>query len=234
MEPVSDMWLVVHVPKTAGTSFRQALEQYFGPDRVIRDYGRDAETTTKIVQDYLYRAEKPKSPAELVQAISDDSKKILVGHFPVRKYAGYFAPQNIICFVRDPLIRTCSEYLHRMRNSSFDGTFCDFISKPGIKNIQSRFLQGIPEESVIGLTEHYRESLIYINDFFKFKLNTLRRNVDRKGGGQKFAENLSKHELDLFYKLNEKDQKLYDNALHGFSALDIQKSTFGRFLSLLK
>ncbi len=227
------MWLVVHVPKTAGTSFRQALERYFGPDKVIRDYGRNAEATTDVVRDHLYSTGKPKPLSELVQVIADSSNKVLIGHFPVRKYANYFAPENIISFVRDPLTRTCSEYVHRMRNASFEGSFCDFMSEPGVKNIQSRFLEGIPEESMIGLTEQYCESLLYINESFQFKLNTLKRNVDRKGGGQKFAENLSRPERELFHKLNKEDLELYKCATQRFDSFDISPSTGLRFFKWL-
>ena len=227
------MWLVVHVPKTAGTSFRQALERYFGPDKVIRDYGRNAEATTDVVRNHLYSDGKQKPLNELIQVISNNSRKVLVGHFPVRKYISYFEPENIISFVRDPLTRTCSEYMHRMKNSSFEGTFCDFMREPSIRNIQSRFLEGIPEESMIGLTEHYRESLMYINASFQFKLSTLKRNVDRKGGGQKFVENLSKQELGLFHKLNKKDIELYKRVKQRFDALDIPKHSGNRFINWL-
>lgn len=224
------MWLVVHVPKTAGTSFRQALERYFGPDKVIRDYGHNEKATTEVVRNHLYSTERPKPISQLVQVISDSSKKVLVGHFPVSKYSDYFEPQNIISFMRDPLIRTCSEYMHRMRNASYEGSFCDFIREPGIENIQSRFLVGMPEESTIGLTEQYRESLMYINESFQFKLSTLKRNVDRKGGGQRFAESLLRHEMELFHELNKEDLELYERSTQRFDTLDIPKTKRMRFM----
>jgi len=218
------MWLVVHVPKTAGTSFRHALERYFGSKKIVCDYGYNEKATTGVVRDHLYSAGEPKPIGELVQTLSDGSSKVLVGHFPVRKYADYFVPQNIIGFMRDPLIRTCSEYMHRIRNASYDGSFSDFMREPSIKNIQTRFLVGMPEEAMIGLTEQYHESLLYINQSFQFKLSTLKRNVDRKGGGQKFAESLSRHELELFHELNMEDIELYKRATQRFDTLDIPRT----------
>ena len=49
----SDMWLVVHVPKTAGTSFRWALDKCFGESNVVRDYGRKADATSDVVRERL-------------------------------------------------------------------------------------------------------------------------------------------------------------------------------------
>lgn len=234
MQPISNMWLVVHVPKTAGTSFRKALEKYFGTTRVIRDYGKIAEATTEVVRQQLYNNASLKQPDELIEVISKGSAKVLVGHFPVRKYARYFRPENIIAFVRDPLVRTCSEYLHRMRNSSYEGSFSDFMGEPSIGNIQSRFLQDIPENSFIGVTEQYRESVAYVNGTFQLKLRTLNKNTDRKGGGRKFADNLSKHEVDQFYKLNQEDLELYCTAVQKFAGLDIPESSGAALLRWLK
>jgi len=228
------MWLVVHVPKTAGTSFRHALEQFFGPDNVILDYGRNAAATTEIVRNHLYKPAQAKPLNELVQELSGRSKKVLIGHFPVSKYVDFFEPKNIISFVRDPLIRTCSEYMHRRRNASFEGSFCDFISASNMINIQSRFLQGIPVESVVGLTEQYCESLMYINEAFQLELRVMKRNVGKKGGGQKFAENLSNHELEFFRELNEKDLKLYLCATQRFNALKRPKSKGNQLMNWWK
>ena len=234
MHPISDMWLVVHVPKTGGTSFRQALEKYFGPTRVIRDYGPNAEATTEVVREHLYNDAGSKSLDELVEAISNSPAKVLVGHFPVSKFARYFQPENIITFVRDPLVRTCSEYMHRMRNGSYEGSFSDFMAESSIRNIQTRFLQDVPEESFVGVTEKYRESLAYINDAFQLRLAALKRNVDKKGGGQKFADNISNNELELFGELNKMDLALYKNATQRFDTLDIPEVSSSRLINWLK
>ncbi len=234
MKPISHMWLVVHVPKTAGTSFRQALERHFGVDRVIRDYGPNADATTDVVRRHLYSNDRAGRPDKLVEEICRSPAKVLVGHFSLQKYAKYFEPENIITFMREPLVRTCSEYLHRVKNETYDGSFRDFISKPTLRNVQSRILRGIPESSVMGLTEQYRSSLRYINKLYGFKLGVLKTNVHNGGGGLTFAKNLSGYELDLFHSLNEDDLMLYKSTVQRFSCLDIPKTKSTQFLDLLK
>lgn len=219
------MWLVVHTPKTAGTSLRWALEKYFGKSKIIRDYGPHSDATSKVVREYLYSGVKPKGTEELVTEISSDTKRILLGHFPLQKYADFFDAQHIIAFVREPLVRMCSEFLHRAQNKTFDGSFAAYLQKPGNQNLQSRFLNGISEETFIGVTEKYHESLQYINRTTQWELLTQKKNTGQHGGGWEFADNLSVPELDLFYKMNTEDVELYQTATRRFAALKIPGPT---------
>jgi len=231
MKLTSDMLLVVHVPKTAGTSFRRALEKSFGEKDVIRDYGVNANATTDAVRSHLY-SDANVSPEALVRSLSDGGAKVLIGHFPVKKYLSYFEPNNIIAFVRDPLERACSEYLHLVRHRAYVGSFDEFIKKGNIINLQSRLLQNIPKEAIIGITEHYTESLIYLNAVMGLGLRELKANTDKLGGGSEFAKKLSQSQLNQFYKLNQKDIDLYEKCSSRFSAREIpevKKSRFGKW-----
>ena len=118
------------------------------------------------------------------------------------------------------MIRTCSEYVHRINNRTFEGSFTDFLQKPVNQNLQSRFLNGISERSFIGIAEQYRTSLKLINATTQWRLLYRRKNVGYGGGGQKLAEKLTTQELDLFYKLNQKDIKIYEEAKQRFNARD--------------
>ena len=213
------MWLVVHTPKTAGTSLRWALEKYFGKSNIIRDYGPHSNVTADIVREHLYGGDELKGPESLVAEISSQKKKVLIGHFPLQRYAGCFEAQNIITFVRDPLVRMCSEYLHRIKDKSFAGSFSEFLQRPAYQNLQSRFLQGVSEGTFIGITEKYSESLQHINHIAQWNLSTRKKNVGRRGGGRRFAEKLSVQESDLFYRMNAKDLELYRFATQRFSVL---------------
>jgi len=217
----NEIWLVIHTPKTAGTSLRWALEKHFGKSKVIRDYGPDSVVTSDVVRNHLYRGDEPKGSECLVKEISNEEKKVLIGHFPLQKYVRYFEARNIITFVRDPLVRMCSEYRHRNKNGSFTGTFSEFLQRPAYQNLQSRLLAGISEESFIGVTENYCESLQYLNHVNGWDLSTRKKNVGRRGGGGKFANNLPVHELDLFYRMNAEDVDLYQFATQRFAALEI-------------
>jgi len=213
------MWLVVHTPKTAGTSLRWALEKYFGKSNIIRDYGPHSSVTDDVVREHLYSGDESKGPESLAAEVFSKKKKVLIGHFPLQRYADCFEAKNIITFVRDPLVRMCSEYLHRAKNRSFTGSFSEFLQRPAYQNPQSRFLAGISENTFIGITEKYPESLQHINRIAHWALSARKKNVGRRGGGQKFAENLSVHELDLFYKMNGDDVDLYQLATRRFAAL---------------
>jgi hypothetical protein len=218
-----EMWLVIHTPKTAGTSLRVALEKYFGASSVIRDYGPHSLVTDAVVQEHLYSGDESKGPESLVAEISSRKKKVLIGHFPLSRYADYFDKKNIITFVRDPLVRMCSEYLHRVKNKSFTGSFSEFLQKPVYQNLQSRFLKGVSEDTFIGITEQYTESLQNINRIAQWGLSTRKKNVGRRGGGQKFAENLSVQESGLFYRMNAEDVELYQFVKRRFLHLEAER-----------
>lgn len=215
----TDMWLVVHTPKTAGTSLRWALEKHFGKSQVILDYGPHSDVTSDVVRKHLYNEDDSKGPQSLVEEISNNGNKVLVGHFPLQRYGNCFEAKNIITFVRDPLVRTCSEYLHRTNNKTFTGTFSEFVKRPGYRNLQSRFLKGSSEDVFIGVTEYYAESLQRINRMTSWNLKTGKKNMGRRGGGQKFVEKLSEHERHLFYRMNKQDEALYQLAIRRFATL---------------
>jgi hypothetical protein len=212
----TDMWLVVHTPKTAGTSLRWALEKQFGKSKIIRDYGPHSDTTTDVVRKHLYNGDDSKDPQSLFAEISGDTYKVLIGHFPLQRYSDYFKAKKIITFVRDPLVRMCSEYLHRVKNKSFTGTFSEFLQRPVYRNLQSRFLKGVSDDTFIGVTEKYAESLQRINHITRWNLSVRKKNVGRRGGGQKLAGKLSAHHLDLFDKMNAEDKGLYQFATRRF------------------
>ena len=210
------MWLVIHIPKTAGTSFRWALEKQFGKSQVIWDYGPASKDTSTIVRKHMYDEVSDSKPEALINEMTNIGSKVLIGHVPLQKYADYFQPQNIITFVRNPLIRVCSEYLHRMNNATFSGSFSDFLNRPGYQNLQSRFLHGSSALTFIGITEQYRDSLECLNRVFDWSLKPRKKNVARFKGGQRFAANLSEQELELFYESNKLDMSIYQEAEQAF------------------
>ena len=222
------MLLVVHVPKTAGTSLRRALDKTFGVEYVIRDYGGHEKATSDIVRSHLYSNEMSDTTS-LMRSMSRTEAKVLIGHFPAKKYASFFKPEHVIVFVRDPLERACSEFLHWVRHHSYQATFEQFIQQKDISNIQSKLLRAIPEQAIIGITERYAESLRYINYVLGIGLKELKKNTGKSGGGREFASKLSQAQLDLFYELNRKDIEFYDGCLQQFSLLDIPEAPKPRF-----
>ena len=216
MSSTSNLLLVVHVPKTAGTSFRHALVKCFGRSKVICDYGPKANRTSDIVRECEYGLGNIQSGNIVARAVSAKAKA-LTGHFPVEKYARYFDQENIISFAREPLERTCSEYIHRVTHADYRESFDQFIEQPSIMNMQARYLQHVPESAFIGLTARYSESLKYINRTFGLKLREFQKNIRENGGGLGLMNNLSEDQIDRFYSLNAKDVELYNGIVEQFA-----------------
>jgi hypothetical protein len=211
------MLLVVHVPKTAGTSLRIALEAEFGFERVARDYGGQSEETSRLVREQLYSDSARKDVPGLIAQLRDSGYQALMGHFLLKRYSACFEPGEMLAFIRDPLVRACSEWLHRTRHGTFTGSFQEFLSMPQFQNVQARHLEGRPEGMFIGLTERYREALERINARFGLQLTAKTRNRDWSGGGKRLAGKLEPGLIEQFEALNQEDLRLYREVEAAFS-----------------
>jgi len=208
--------LVVHIPKTAGTSLRQALVAQFGKRRVTCDYGAESKATSREIMTRLYASGADRDIPALVAQLRASGCEALVGHFPVAKYAGCFKPEQIVALMREPLARMASEYLHRHRQGRYEGTFSEFIEEPWFRNMQSGMLQDRPERMFVGLAEQYRESLDLINQRFGLNLAHKKKNQGPKGGGLRIARELRPDVVERFYALNQADVALYRDARADF------------------
>jgi hypothetical protein len=91
-------WVSYHVPKTAGTSFREALRQAFGPARLFAVYDNSCGTLT--------RGEPIWIPS---------SASIVHGHFrPHLHHPQLFAHGKRIIWLRDPVKRAWSLLNHTL------------------------------------------------------------------------------------------------------------------------
>ncbi len=83
LKRAADSLLVfVHVPKTAGTSFRLAAEQYFGRSHVETDYGEHDTATSQTVRETVYSGQIDM----LREALRNNETHMFSGHFPIVKY----------------------------------------------------------------------------------------------------------------------------------------------------
>ena len=139
---------------------------------------------------------------KLVDELRATDYRAIIGHYALSKYGDFFGLDEVIAFVREPLVRSCSEYLHKFRNGSFAGTFSEFIEKPVNQNFQARLLNGYKKEMFIGATERYSDSLEVLNKRFGLRVNLKKRNLGERGGGTRFRNNLSQDIGDRFYDIN--------------------------------
>ena len=216
------MILFVHIPKTAGTSFRIGLEQAFGRQKLLLDYGPDSPETDADIQ-RLY-AQKPFRPIRVADIVSVNNPAVLCGHFPVSKYLNVFPDATVISFVREPLQRCYSEYLHFQRHKNYNKSFKTFFSQKSQINLQSRFLEKLPPEGIIGCNEYYEQSLSMIFKSTGLSVPLLSLNRHRKKLHHTYPSKIIGHEnISLFYQLNDKDLCLYKKIKKDF-AIDSHSS----------
>lgn len=198
----------VHVPKTAGTSFREAAKKYYGKRSILSDYGEDERETSDLVKQYAYQE---KDYWKIFQRIERDELAMLGGHVSILKYIAGLGVGNTVVFFRDPLQRMYSEYQHLVRQRKYSGSFRSFFSRSVYVNIFCRKMEGVPVEAVglIGLTEAYEESLDMFNRTYGADLRVLKKNKGRSSLDQ--AHEISQEDVDEFSSLNEKDIAFYEN-----------------------
>src|SRR5690348_12726604 len=100
----------MHIPKTAGTSLRLALEQTLKDHLVLRDYGDEPETTPELYELVYQRGRL----CEFRERFNEKDRGILLtGHFPTvegnrsaprgaARYWEYFNAESFITFLRHP------------------------------------------------------------------------------------------------------------------------------------
>lgn len=218
--PVRPLELVsVHIPKTAGTSFRQTLEAAYGKKAILRLDQPLIDPATVRVNTRRYEA------ANLPEGIS-----VVHGHFNPLQARNRFpalARPLLITWLRDPVERVISNYYYlekRLREElDEEGKDLDILSKmqrslPEYardeinRNRQSKFLEGVALEDFffVGILEHYAADLAELG---------------RKMGWEKAEENkvnvtasakplVSDQVRAEIAGLNAGDVALYERALH--------------------
>ena len=203
----------IHVPKTAGTSFRKGLEQALGNAALCYDYAEDAPETSDLVRQYLYRQQDPFRFSEAFEA---SDARVIAGHVPANKYIDLIGTRRTLTFLRDPVQRVISEYWHFVRHQGWQDSLEAFYRKPRFINRQSKMLQGVPLEALgfIGLTERYAQSLEQLNRCFGLTVENLALNS--APDKQAPAYELHSPQLEEVRRLNRQDIALYEQALQLF------------------
>jgi hypothetical protein len=169
MRPV----ISIHVPKTAGTSFRQALEQIHSPSEIFLDY---QESLDDVNSSYYRRRTDWLRDAALLSRRLPSQVRVIHGHFSAAKYAAAFPKAWWLVWLRHPISRLISHYFfwrtfpvelapqHVFFRSVREGklSFREFALAPVLRNIVARvFLEGrsLRRFQFVGLTEHYHEDI---------------------------------------------------------------------------
>jgi hypothetical protein len=203
----------LHIPKTAGTSFRNILKDVYGSDNVARlDIRRNIELNSKVL-----RANKIKSGI-----------KVLHGHFAYSKLVESFDIAEgtpVVTWLREPAERVISNYfyldkiLRKELNekkkdlnilAKMEKTLLEYAATEANRNRMSKFLDGIsPDEFFfIGFTDHYEEDLADLARLLNWKNYNLHQHNITGSKPEVDDESLQK-----IRELNRDDYELYEHAL---------------------
>tara|TARA_Y100001001_G_scaffold163790_1_gene193881 strand:+ start:30968 stop:31930 length:963 start_codon:yes stop_codon:yes gene_type:complete len=200
----------IHIPKTAGTSFRLAAEEVFGASRIVYDYGKAAQETSDIVHRHVY--EEPDLWA-FHEACKAQNAAMVGGHMNCNKFVGAMGVANIVTFVREPLQRIASEFEHFVRVKGYQGSFQEFYSQPKMQNRLTRAFKDVPVYAAgfVGVTERYDESLQMLNALTGMGIPVKQENL---GKGQVGAvHEFTRDDLEQLRQLNKQDLRLYRRCL---------------------
>lgn len=203
----------VHVPKTAGTTFKTILLDIYQPENIVFDY--------------------PKTPLLSEKVLTLPSNiRLIHGHFPVTKYNNYFPQAHRIAWLREPIDRLISLYVFatihfakRKIESNWNKEkelLLEFASRSGNCNGMSYYLEGMELKDFffIGLQEFFfidlqilKEKLVW--EAFHISNYTKPLNTSPYSDYHDFKQHIlsDKYIIDNLRLLNAKDIEIYQDAL---------------------
>ncbi len=160
----------VHLPKTAGSTFRQVLVQVYGSEQVFCDYFLDGFTE---------RVES-KSVNHALELISPQHR-VIHGHFPVSKYKEYFPDAKWIIWLRNPVLKLISYYFFEKGIAATDNSpLVRHIQETQMNILEFAELTAIKYWSAPSIISEMKLSDFYfvgIQDFFKEDMEDLKRKL---------------------------------------------------------
>lgn len=217
------MIVSIHIPKTAGTSFREGLKRQFGR-RLLTDYG-DRPLSDSISDRWrrLKTLMKVRSRADDLVANYD----AVHGHFIATKYFPLGDRAVFCAFFRDPVERVVSHYRHVLRNPNPDNpvwahggptgmTLGQYASLPRQQRVYALFTSGLPMDrfTFVGLTEEYKTSLDLFQAIFGVDIEYHHVNVD-----ERVPDNIPPDELTTVKASQHMNYRIYDAARRRFDTL---------------
>lgn len=217
------MIVSVHLPKTAGTSFKKSLNEHF-TDKIYLDYDKPFQKT-------VYERNKNALVDALeIKEIDIKSFKCIHGHFLPIKYLLVATQVDItfITWMRNPVDRLISHYYYWKKRfkpgiSGLPGldeetSLEEFCLHPRFKNLYSQYFFGFPLErfDFIGITEFYDEDFLFFSkkylgsssEMSPYQCNT------RKQEKRVSKESIASEILEKIEAYHAEDIALYKRALN--------------------
>jgi hypothetical protein len=198
----------VHIPKTAGTSFRKAAEAYFNKEKIAQNYGLQSEETSPFVREILI---DKKDVYGFYHHLTKHCYSFYTGHVGALPACLIFPVKQVTTFMRLPQERIVSNYFHATRLLGFKGSLADFIVKGHAKNLQAKVLAASPINLLgfVGITEDYDNSVDLFNSFYNVDFPLLKENVYKSKSSVAVDDEI----MTLINDNNQQDIKLYQHAL---------------------
>lgn len=205
---------IVHIPKTAGTSFRCALQKNQSV-HMLYDYGKESRESTLALTEM--------NPLELTpesEVFDADKFNFICGHISYGKYAHCVPPGSVVSIVRNPIERVVSEYQHLKRHEGYNGGFAEFSSEPFQQDKQWRMLKGLTQKhgALIGLTSHYKYFVEVCSRRLGLPMESILTNRAPKSDTEDRI-NIPPGEIKSAYLYNKKDMKFFFEKVRTFSKL---------------
>ena len=214
----------LHIPKTAGTSFREELTEYFGQNQVFPNYrdinignGRYLSIHT-IREVYNFQARPT---------------KCFIGHFSFNDIQQNLPGIKVLTFLRDPIQRAISNLSHMQRHFKlYQNLTLEEIAgipqnhpHPQIRNVQTSMLTSIYDENklksaiqniekvdFVGITERYQDSISLCNSLFNWNIKGEQYSNTNPKKNIPISDDL----LNFLKTHNQEDITLYNKAIDLF------------------
>ena len=155
------MIIFVHIPKTGGTSIRNAAADHFGESRMLYDYGIGSARTSSIVRELIYDGNNPDALAGWARA---HDIAFLSGHFKLDRYRYVFPDARFVTWVRDPVERVRSLHAHRTNAHGLKASLDEFSGRRRWRNgITDQAGEEPAAYAAVGVLERHTESIECIN-----------------------------------------------------------------------
>lgn len=212
----------LHIPKTAGTSFRTELLIFFGESKVFPS-NNDLK---KLNGHYPHRD-------QLTELLYEKQEsEIVTGHYGIDVFYDLNSKINVLTFFREPIARAISNLKHHQRNNKKfkDMTLMEIAQlneggNPEILNRQVDMLSGgkgrdlnaaienLKTLSFVGLTEEYAKSIELCNKMMGWELKG--DQFTNKGNSEQ-DQQITDELLGFLTENNQLDIQLYEAAVERF------------------
>ena len=181
----------LHMPKTAGKSFRKVLDAIFN-GRIQEDYGSEysfIEDEPPGALEQCYRAYYSVRRRAKNLIVGSRRPECIHGHFGARRHRDSYPLASTSVWLRNPVDRLVSHYefwkrqpdrgsviCNRTLNKSV--TFEQFALTKSMQNYQFKMLQGLALEdfSFVGVQENYSVDVVRFLEQFGYDISRFRDN----------------------------------------------------------